>query len=318
MINCLSEAIQRFIDDLTMQQMRSHHTITNYRRDLELFMQYLIESSHPQQIQVERGIDFSLNIVNALTVRGFISYLLERGNIARSINRRLASLRSCFSFLQRYGVINHNPIASISCLQQKKTLPIFLDQDKAKELVEYPTQDTVKDELIRLRDCAMLETLYATGMRISSLVNMNLVDLDLNNQTVYVRAKGGKDHTLPLSDMACDTIRRYLHRRKELLKMKQCKKDPGALFLGKFGERLTSRGVQLRFKKYALSLGLGKTTPHTLRHSCATHLLENGANLRFVQDLLGHSRLSTTQQYTHVTIGSIQNIYNKSHPRNQQ
>ncbi len=319
MNDTLNGAIRQFLDSLVNTERRSPHTVENYRRDLRFFVQYLQESGYPT-FQGEEDVDFALETVDTLAVRGFISYLLDRGNSPRSINRRLAALRSCFTFLHRRGIVERNPVAPVPYMRQKKTLPVFLDQERAETLMEYPTDERIKEEILSLRDRAMLEVLYSTGMRVSSLVGMNLVDLDLHNRAVYIRAKGGKENVLPLGEPACEALKDYLARRKELLDApptKRNKKAPGAVFLGKFGERLTARGVQLRLKKYALSLGLGKTTPHTLRHSCATHLLENGANLRFVQEILGHSSLSTTQQYTHVTMSHIQDVYKKSHPRNK-
>ncbi len=316
----LSESIDLFLNNLFHSERRSPHTIENYRRDLTHLKNYLLESGYPSLTQKKDFNDFKLEVIDTLAIRGFISYLLDRGNGPRSINRRLAALRSFFSFLHRRGMIDKNPIATVPFMRQKKTLPVFLDQEMAENLVEYPNDKSVKEHVLGLRDRAMLEVLYATGMRVSSLVNINLVDLNLHDQTIYIRAKGGKDHILPLGQAACDAVQDYLNERERLLDVpdtKRNKKAPGALFLGRFGERLTTRGVQLRLKKYALSLGLGKTTPHTLRHSCATHLLENGANLRFVQEILGHSSLSTTQQYTHVTLSHIQDIYKKSHPRNK-
>ncbi|RJP33739.1 MAG: tyrosine recombinase XerC [Candidatus Omnitrophota bacterium] len=316
----LSHAIEQFLHELIHTDRCSPHTVDNYRRDLTFFQNYLAESGYPSISYGKGKVDFSLAIIDTLAIRGFISYLLDRGNAPRSVNRRLAALRSCFAFLHRRGMVDCNPVTPVPFMRQKKTLPVFLDQDHAETLVEYPGEETVHEEILRLRDRAMLEVLYATGMRVSSLVGMNLVDLDLNRRTVYIRAKGGKDHILPLGDLACEALQAYLVRRKEQLNVpdtKRNKKAPGAVFLGKFGERLTARGVQLRFKKYSLSLGLGKTTPHTLRHSCATHLLENGADLRFVQEILGHSSLSTTQQYTHVTLSHIQDVYKKAHPRNK-
>jgi integrase/recombinase XerC len=155
-------------------------------------------------------------------------------------------------------------------------------------------------------------------MRVASLAGLNINDLDHENHRLQIRAKGGKSQQLPLTDAAKEALQEYLSVRSLFLNAKvhsRQKKDPTALFLGKFGERLTTRGVQLRLKRYSLALGLGKATPHTLRHSCATHLLENGASLRFVQELLGHSSLSTTQQYTHVTMSHIQDVYQKGHPR---
>jgi integrase/recombinase XerC len=313
-MDLLSTAIRQFIDYITNTEGRSAHTVDNYQRDLDFLLQYLIDSGYPQR----SNADFSLNSIDKLALRGFMTYLVDRGNSAKSINRRLSALRSFYNFLERRGIITKNPTESLHFMKEKKRLPVFLDQDRAQELMEHPGPANVKDSPLIKRDRAMLELLYSTGMRVSSLSGLNLNDFDFENDSVRIYAKGGKTQTLPLSDIARQALDDYLAVRPILLNRptkSRHEKAPEAVFLGRFGERLTSRGVQLRLKRYAQSLGLGKTTPHTLRHSCATHLLENGANLRFVQELLGHSSLSTTQQYTHVTMSRVQEVYQKSHPR---
>ncbi len=317
MTSLLSTAIHQFLDYLRITEGRSPYTVENYQSDLEFLMQYLRDSGYP----VRGQSDFSLEIVDKLALRGFMTYLADRGNNPRSINRRLSALRSFFGFLERRGVIEKNPTENLHFMKEPKRLPVFLDQDRAGELMESPSAPLVQDAPLIKRDRAMLELLYATGMRVSSMAGLNVNDLHLSSDTVRIRAKGGKMQTLPLNPAAHDALTEYLAVRPILLNRPSSPrhtKAPSALFLGRFGERLTPRGVQLRLRRYALSLGLGKTTPHTLRHSCATHLLENGADLRFVQELLGHSSLSTTQQYTHVTLSRIQEVYQKAHPRSEE
>ncbi len=315
----MKTAIQQFANFLREERLRSPHTVMNYRRDVERFRDYMIESGYP--IDETEPPDIRVHTADALAVRGFMSYLLDKGNQPRSINRRLASLRSFFLYLTHEGVITQNPVESLRFMKEAKRLPEFLDQERAESFVESPTPQTAHKQALELRDRAMLETLYATGMRVSSLVNINLTDLDTEKATVHIIAKGRKEQFLPLGNAALQAIQDYLKLREELLNTPETqrnKKCPQALFLGKFGERLTPRAVQYRLKKYALAKGTGKTTPHTLRHSCATHLLENGADLRFVQEMLGHSSLSTTQQYTHVTLNRMQEVYQTSHPRNKK
>ncbi|MGC9326787.1 MAG: tyrosine recombinase XerC [Candidatus Hinthialibacter sp.] len=316
MTTLLSTAIQQFLEYLRTTEGRSSSTVENYKRDLYFLTKYLCESGYPTRAES----DYSLEIIDKLALRGFMTYLVDRGNTARSINRRLSALRSFFGFLERRAVIEKNPTDSLQFMKEKKRLPVFLDQDRAAALMEHPHAPLVKDPPLIQRDRAMLELLYSTGMRVSSLAGMNLNDLDLSVGNVRIRAKGGKAQTLPLNPPAKDALEAYLTVRPILLN-RPCSsrhaKAPSALFLGRFGERLTTRGVQLRLRRYAMSLGLGHATPHTLRHSCATHLLENGADLRFVQELLGHSNLSTTQQYTHVTLSRIQEVYQQSHPRSE-
>lgn len=307
--------VREYLQYLKSTGRRSAHTMINYERDLFLLITYLEESGYGSP---ENQPDYPLDVADTLALRGFITYLLERGNSARSINRRLSALRSFFDYWVRRGRLDSNPTHALHFMKAPKRLPVFLDQERAGELMDHPNPNLVPDPVLLLRDRAMLELLYSTGMRVSSLAGINLNDLDLHQRCVRILAKRGKDLTLPVGQAAEDALKQYLDARQSLLNRPTRSphpKDPNALFLGKFGERLTPRGIQLRLRRYALSLGLGKTTPHTLRHSCATHLLENGADLRFVQELLGHSSLSTTQQYTHVTLSRIQEVYQKSHPR---
>lgn len=310
-----------FLRALVEIDRRAPKTVENYSRDLDLFLRYLADSGYERletNANDESCPDFALDVFDKLAVRGFISFLAHRDNSPRSINRRLSTLRSLSRFLTRRGWMNIDPLASIHFLKQQRRLPVFLDQDAAQTLVERPEPNEERERIFVLRDRAMLETMYSSGMRVGSLTGIDLNDLDLRQGAVLARAKGGKRLSLPLSQPAIEAIEAYLPHRKTLLNSPgspKCRKEPGALFLGRFGERLTPRGVQLRLRKYSQSLGLGKATPHTLRHSCATHLLENGAGLRYVQELLGHSSLSTTQQYTHVTLSRVQEVYNAAHPR---
>ncbi len=311
----LSEAKHQFLRTLETTERRSTHTVSNYGRDLTFLQNYLADSGYPA---VEGKDDYTVDTLDTLALRGFITYLYDRGNSPRTINRRLSSLRSFFGYLLRRGAIDTDPSASIQLLKEKKRLPVFLDQQQAQELVECPDERSAVDKALEIRDRAILETLYSTGMRVGSLARLNLPDIDTQSGIVRIRTKGGKEQTLPLNKSAIDALNEYLTIRGGLLSRptrSRHPKDPNAIFLNQHGGRLTPRGIQLRFKRYSASLGLGKTTPHTLRHSCATHLLENGADLRFVQEILGHSSLATTQQYTHVTMSHIQESYRNAHPK---
>ncbi|MGI6456008.1 MAG: tyrosine-type recombinase/integrase [bacterium] len=317
----LKEALNRYENHLRNVDLRSPKTLENYRRDILLLHRYLLESGYDTAPKTTQDPDFLIASVDTLALRGFISYLYDRKNQPRSINRRLSALRNFFDFLTRRGFLSTNPMLPIRFLKQSRRLPVFLDQDRAEQLVETPAESDSKDKVLAIRDCAILEVLYSTGMRVSSLVKLNMSDYDVRHATLQITAKGGKTQILPLSQPAQRVLNEYINMRHAVLSRptnSQYPKDPAALFLGRFGERLTARGIQLRLKKYSLHLGLGKTTPHTLRHSCATHLLENGADLRFVQDLLGHSSLSTTEQYTHVTMTRIQELYEQTHPRSSR
>ncbi len=317
MSESFNKAVESFLDYLLYQEKRAVKTVENYKRDLMMLRHYLQESGYEGLYADETEPDFSLAQIDALAVRGFLSYQLSRGNSPRSINRRLSALRMFFDFLFRRGRIKNDPTQFLRSMKQSRSLPVFLDQEQADMFVDCPEESISDCPELAIRDRAILEMLYSTGMRISSLVAINLNDVDAQRGYVQIQAKGGKNQWLPLNENAVERLNEYLTIRPTLLKGPEGKaeKDPRALFLGRFGERLTPRGIQMRFRKYTLAKGLGKTTPHTLRHSCATHLLENGADLRFVQELLGHSDLSTTEQYTHVTMAHIQDVYNRAHPR---
>lgn len=306
--------LDKFMHDLAIKQQRSGKTIDAYLRDLNCFLDMVSE----QELAVDKPSSQPENLFTRASIRRFISRLHEQGNSPRSINRRISSLRAFVRFLQREGILVNDPTRDISFLKQQKKLPVFLDQPQTEDLLEAPGQSGKPGNDLAVRDRAMLEVLYATGMRVSSLTQINMVDVDLSSGQIQIRAKRDKLLRVPLSDPAREWIQNYFPARKRLLQTPETRKHtkaPEALFLGRFGERLTPRGVQFRLRKYALAQGLGKATPHTLRHSCATHLLENGADLRYVQELLGHSNLSTTQQYTHVTLQHIQQVYGNTHPR---
>lgn len=303
-------AQRMFLQDLRLEQHRAQNTALAYGRDLDQFFAYLGDgdpalSPDPDQMGVQE-------------VRGFVAYLMESGLSARSVNRKLSALRMFFNFLRQRGFISADPLQGVDSVRQIKRLPVFLDEERASRLVESPTAAAGSEEALRIRDAAMFEVLYSTGMRVSSLVGLDVQDYFPADASLEIRAKGGRQHTVPVGELAAQALETYLARRDELVSRRQEPADPKdarALFLNRAGGRITPRGVQLRLRRYVLSLGLGKVTPHTFRHSCATHLLERGADLRFVQELLGHASLATTQMYTHVTLSRIQEVYQRNHPR---
>ncbi|MFH1743835.1 MAG: tyrosine recombinase XerC [bacterium] len=299
-----------FLDTLRVEQHRSANTVLAYGRDLDQFFTYLGDGD-PARCP-------GLSEMGIQEVRGFVAYLMEGGLSARSVNRKLSALRRFFDFLHERGIISVSPTQGVDSVRQAKRLPVFLDEERAGDLVESPSSGPDKEELLQIRDAAMFEVLYSTGMRVSSLVGLNVEDYFPAEGSLQIRAKGGREQTVPVGEIAAEMLRRCMERRSDLLARRKGPSDPldtHALFLNRFGGRITARGVQLRVRRYVLSLGLGKVTPHTFRHSCATHLLERGADLRFVQELLGHASLATTEMYTHVTLSRIQEVYQKSHPR---
>jgi len=285
----MQKYIEKFIRYLEIEKNYSGHTILNYRLDLEDFARFIGE--------------LALEKIDYLTLRKYLAVLKEKNLGSRSIGRRLSCLRSFFRFLTREGYLKTNPILSLSSPKQDKHLPLFLTEGEVTKLIEsvFP-----KDER-SLRDRAILETFYSTGIRISELVGLSTEDIDFIGGIVKVMGKGKKERIVPIGDIAIRTIRNYLERRK---------KQSEALFLNKNGKRITTRGVRGIVEKYLRIVGMKQgVSPHTLRHSFATHLLNRGADLRSVQELLGHVNLSTTQIYTHLTTERLKSVYDKAHPR---
>ena len=281
--------IEKYIRYLEIEKNASEHTILNYKKDLEEFKKFLGEAK--------------IESVSYLTLRKFLSTLKERGLKSRSISRKLSSLRSFFRFLNREGFLKSDPTSAISSPKLEKHLPIFLTEDEITRLVESP--DT--KELSGFRDRAILETFYSTGMRVSELIGLNQENIDFFGGVAKVMGKGRKERLTPIGDRALRTIREYLERRDN---------SQPAVFLNKNGRRLTARGVRVILDKYVRILALRENiSPHSLRHSFATHLLNRGADLRSVQELLGHANLSTTQIYTHLTTDRLKSVYDKAHPR---
>jgi len=274
---------------LQIEKNYSPHTILNYTLDLKEFKKFLGEAP------VEK-IDY-------LVLRKYLALLKEKGLGSRTVGRRLSCLRSFFRFLVREGLLKTNPMLLVSSPKQDKHLPSFLTEDEVTKLIESALP---KDER-GLRDRAILETFYSTGMRISEIAGLNIDDIDFIGSVVKVLGKGKKERLAPIGDRAVAAIRNYLERRK---------KQSETVFLNKNGRRITTRGIRNIVGKYIRLAGIRQgISPHTLRHSFATHLLNRGADLRSVQELLGHANLSTTQVYTHLTTDKLKSVYDKAHPR---
>lgn len=281
--------IEKYIRYLEIEKNASGHTILNYKRDLEEFKQFLGET------QVENS--------DYLTIRRFLGSLKEKNLKSRSVARKLSCLRSFFRFLNREGFLKNDPTSAISSPKLEKHLPLFMTENEVTKLVESPQSE----EPSGLRDRAILETFYSTGIRISELVGLNLENIDFFSAVVKVMGKGRKERMVPIGDKALRAIRDYIEHRK---------KETQVVFLNKNGRRITTRGVRLVLDKYIQRSSLRENiSPHTLRHSFATHLLNRGADLRSVQELLGHANLSTTQIYTHLTTEKLKSVYDKAHPR---
>ncbi len=243
-------------------------------------------------------------------IRSFLTFLHEREYSKATAARKLATLRSFYKFLMRKSMITTNPVAAIRTPKQEKRLPKFLDIEQVRKLLSTPDDTT----LLGARDRAMLETLYSTGVRVSELVALNVEDVDTPGECLRIRGKGRKERLTPIGPTALRSIRKYLDMR--MTDPRSTTFDKAALYVNKHGQRLSTRSVRRKLDKYLLVCGLDPSiSPHTLRHTFATHMLNNGADLRSVQELLGHQSISTTQVYTHLTTQQLKRDYDNSHPR---
>ncbi len=286
------QPVERFLSYLAVERNASGHTQRSYTLDLSQFFKRL---GHQK-----------LEVITPLDIRQFVVHLSGLEVSRRTIARKLSCLRSFFRFLCREGTLEHNPAASVPTPRLEKRLPSFLDENQIVRLLDTPPTSSWQG----LRDRAFLETLYSTGMRVSELVGLNLQDMDEISGTLVVRGKGKKERLCPIGETALKAVRVYMSKRPKKLKV------PYAVFVSQKGTGLTVRHVDRLLVGYVRQAGLSPSiSPHSLRHTFATHLLEHGADLRSVQELLGHSSLSTTQIYTHITPQRLKKIYDKAHPR---
>jgi tyrosine recombinase XerC len=289
--------LESFIAYLKHERNASPHTIASYKRDLLQLAQYL----------EERGV--GIKGVDNISLRGFLTVLYERGEKKSTVGRKLAAIRSFFQFCVRRGWMEDNPAKVVSTPKQDKPVPSFLSEEEMEEFLDLPRTNKSLD----LRDVAMLELLYATGIRVSELVGINLEDLKFAERLVRIRGKGKKERLVPFGSKAEESLRVYLRVRSKINKG-QIEEKP--LFLNYRGKKISSRSVERTVDKYILRSALSrKISPHSLRHSFASHLLSRGADLRVIQELLGHESLATTQKYTHLDIKHLLEVYRKSHPR---
>ena len=297
----MKAAIDQFLQFLTVERNAADLTVKSYREDLVALDEYLGQA-------YQRPAD--LAEITPLDLRGYVSAMHEAGYAKTSISRRLASLRTFFKFAQREGIAQNNPAKPLRNPRPDRKLPHFLSGDEIGQLLDAPPAG----QTMGLRDRAILEVTYSAGLRVSEVVGMNSGDLDLTESIVRIRGKGRKERLAPLGSFAIAALRRWLKVRVLSPKEKQGPLAP--VFTNKFGRRLTTRSVARMLEKYLKTTGLDlRTTPHTLRHSFATHLLDRGADIRSVQELLGHKSLVTTQIYTHVSTAGLKAVYERAHPR---
>ncbi|XJZ26110.1 site-specific tyrosine recombinase XerD [Bacillota bacterium Lsc_1132] len=296
----MEDQLKDFIHYVMVEKGLAKNTIAAYERDLKSYTHYLKN--------VEK-ID-SLNEAQRAHIVHFLGFLKEQGKSSKTLARHVASIRAFHQFLIRDKATDHDPSVHIETPQLERSLPKVLNQQEVETLLDAPKQNNHYG----LRDKAMLEILYATGMRVSELIGLNLGDAHLTMGFVRCIGKGNKERIIPIGKTAANALQQYLDSGRSRLVSKKHREN--ALFLNHHGQRLTRQGFWKILKKLANEAGIEKElTPHTLRHSFATHLLENGADLRAVQEMLGHVDISTTQIYTHVTKTRLKDVYSKFHPR---
>ncbi|MBI4690079.1 MAG: tyrosine recombinase XerC [Nitrospirae bacterium] len=282
--------IDKFLRYLEVEKGASPHTLRAYREDLDIFFDY---------------IKLKASAIELNDIRGFVADQINAGHKKTTVSRRLATIRSFLKFLYREGYIKNNPARLVPTPKLPKTLPKFLSVDDVFSLVEQPGGTG----FFPTRDKAILELLYSSGLRVSELTGLDADDINLREALVKVKGKGKKERMVPVGKKAIEAIKTYMVERVLF------KKKEAAIFLNRNGTRLTDRSVRRIVIKYARSIGYeGRIGPHTLRHTFASHLLQDGADLRVIQELLGHSSLSTTQKYTHLDITHLMDTYDKAHP----
>jgi len=293
----MKKELEEFLDHLRHEKNASPHTIAAYRRDLQQLTGFL----------QEKGC--RLRDADHIVLRGFLVRLYENKQKKSTVARKLASMRAFFQYGLKKNWLTDNPARLLSSPKQDRPVPSFLSEPEAAALLELPPTDSVSG----LRDRAFLELLYASGLRVSELTGLNLEDLSLSERLVRVRGKGRKERLVPFGRKAEESLRAYLPRRPELGPSSAA---GDAVFLSRLGTRLTPRSVERAMDKYIRRMAVRrKISPHSLRHSFASHLLSRGADLRVIQELLGHESLATTQKYTHLDLGHLLETYRKSHPR---
>lgn len=296
----MDDYIEQFITYLEIERNYSQNTILGYRTDLLDFRKFLIDMN---------GFLLQVENIDHLMIRGYLANMQERQLARSSVLRRLSSIRSFFKYLCRNEHLEADPTAALSTPKAQRKLPDFLEVSEIEALLDAPDIGTI----IGMRDLAILELLYSTGMRVGELLALDIPDLDRQSALVKVRGKGKKERLLPIGRAAMAAINNYLTYRHEL----SSEKSGQAIFLSQRGNRIPdAKSIQRRIDQYLKIAGISKkVTPHTFRHTFATHLLNAGADLRSVQELLGHASLSTTQIYTHVTADRLRRVYEKAHPR---
>ncbi len=310
----MEREIRDFAQYLKVERGATGHTLRNYLSDLRQFVKFLASQSGDSErrgggasedlhLVLPHGPPHRIDKIDYLGIRSYLVELHRQGLKKSSMARKLAVLRSFFKYLRREGLLKANPAKLVNIPRQDKPLPSFLTVDQATALMDSPTSR----DRFSLRDKAILETFYSTGIRLSELVGLNIEDIDFDSGLARIRGKGKKERIVPIGSKAIEAIKKYLEVKGAA--------QGQAIFLNRAGARLTARSVARIVKRYLSRVGLPEASPHGLRHSFATHLLEEGVDLRSIQELLGHSSIATTQRYTHLNADQLMAIYDKAHPR---
>jgi len=305
----MEKLVDQFLEHLRYERNVSEHTLRNYSSDLEQFLDYLA----PADLKSGKRNLPDIKQIDHITIREWLSSLHSAQKRKSSIARKLAALRTFFQFLLREGIVETNPAKLVATPRLEKKLPQHLSIEEAIRFIETPDPETDLGK----RDRAILELMYATGVRVAELTKLDVGDVDLRNKLIRVTGKRRKERIVPFGEPALETLQQYLGVREGLLSQAPISlRDERALFLNYQGTRITTRSVGRLVEKYIrICAGMHNISPHALRHSFATHLLDSGADLRDIQELLGHARLSTTQIYTHVSMEKLIEVYDKTHPK---
>ncbi len=298
----LEDLIHQYLQSLQTQNY-SRNTLRAYEQDLHQFLEFCCEYE---------GVDHvDIDVIDKLTIRHFLGMLLEHHQSRKTAGRRLAAIKSFYKWALRKDLVTKNPALAIPLPKEQKRLPAYLDPDEIAAMMDLPETDT----FIGIRDRALLELLYSTGLRISELASLTFGQINQRQQTVRVLGKGSKERVVPYSDIAQHWLEAYLKKRMSLVKQTKPQND-APIFISTRKTALSVRQIRNRVTKFLSAVSeQSHLSPHTLRHSFATHLLDNGADLRAVKDLLGHENLSTTQIYTHVEVNRMKAVYQQAHPR---
>ena len=304
----MKKQVTKFLEFLRVEKNVSPHTLRNYSSDLKQIYNFLIENKIALYGQ---GVD--LKKIDNLTVRSYLSSLYKKNYSRSSVARKLAVLRSFYKFLCREGFIKKNIAKSITIPKQDKKIPSFLTIDEIFHLLKQPDEES----FLGLRDKAILELFYATGIRIGELVSLNIEDVNFDLRLIKIKGKGKKERIVPVNKSAIKFLSKFIEKRKKReLKKNTIMTRESPLFTNFRYKRITDRGIRGILVKYIYKGNISKNiSPHSLRHTFATHLLDSGADLRIIQELLGHASLSTTQKYSHVSAGRLMEVYDKAHPK---